>query len=174
MAAKQTTSPTVALVPPALVLLGYAWFIVTTYRPYLDWHFRLQSPDLAGLPEDVIGYGFWMWWPVAALIFVFALGMTLFAFERRWRVALVFVGLFALLSSADYLLCQRLVQELIRPVGRTPAALIGKTPRLLGDATTFEVFSSWRVEVQSQNNSVLTQRCLGMPEIFRHPRQSRA
>ena len=106
-----------ALVPAALVLLGYAWFIVATYRPYLNWYFRLRSPDLAGLPEDVIGYGFWMWWPVAALLFVVALGVALSAFERRWRVALVLVALFALLSSADYLLCQRLVQELIRPVG---------------------------------------------------------
>ncbi len=114
MAAKQITSPTgVALVPPALVLLGYSWFIVATYRRYLDWHFRLQSPDLAGLPEDVIGYGFWMWWPVAALMFVFALGVTLSAVDRRWRVALLLVALFALLSSADYLLCQRLVRELI-------------------------------------------------------------
>jgi hypothetical protein len=117
MVAKQITSPTVALVPPALVLLGYAWFIVATYRPYLSWHFRLHSPDLAGLPEDVIGYGFWMWWPVAALLFVVALGVTFSAFERRWRVAFVLVALFALLSSADYLLCQRLVHELISPVG---------------------------------------------------------
>jgi hypothetical protein len=95
----------------------YAWFIVATYRPYLDWHLRLQSPDLAGLPEDVIGYGFWMWWPVALLCFVFGLGLALSALHRRWRAALVLVVLFAVLSCADYWLCQRLVQELIRPAG---------------------------------------------------------
>ncbi len=31
-------------------------------------------------------------------------------------------------------------------------------PTLLTDATTFDLFSSWRVDVQSQDNFALTQR----------------
>jgi hypothetical protein len=106
-----------ALSPPALVLLGYACFVVATYRPYLDWHLRLRSHELAGLPEDVLGYGFWMSWPVATLLFVLSLAVTLWVTRRRLLVAASFLAVFALLSSADYLLCQRLVQELIRPYG---------------------------------------------------------
>ena len=106
-----------ALSPPALVLLGYVCFILATYRPYLDWHLRLRSHELASLPEEVIGYGFWMWWPVVTLLFVFSLAVTLWAARGRLLVAASFLAVFALLSSADYLFCQRLVQELIRPSG---------------------------------------------------------
>src|SRR5262245_25582587 len=97
---------------PALVLLGYAWFIVTTYRPFLDWHLRLRSPDLAALPEDVIGLGFWMWWPIAALLFVMTLAGALTAVQRHTRVATAFLAVFSMVSVADYFLCERLVSEL--------------------------------------------------------------
>jgi hypothetical protein len=105
-----------SLALPALVLLGYGWFIATLYRPYLDWNLRLRSPDLAGLPEDVIGWGFWIWWPVMAALFGLALAVTLWAVRRRTCVAISFLSLFAVLSIVDYLLCERLVQELLRPV----------------------------------------------------------
>lgn len=62
---------------PALVLLGYGWFIRINYWPYLDAQLQFISPDLAGLPEDVIGFGFWMWWPFIALLFTFALTSAL-------------------------------------------------------------------------------------------------
>jgi hypothetical protein len=104
----------ILLALPALVLLGYCWFVVATYGPYLDWHLRLRSPELAGLPEDVIGFGFWMWWPFVTLLFAMSLAGALSAIERRLYVAISFVCVFSLISIADYLLCERLVQELIR------------------------------------------------------------
>jgi hypothetical protein len=87
---------------PALVLLGYGWFIRTNYWPYLDARLRLRSPDLAELPEDVIGFGFWMWWPFIALLFTFTLTSALSSVERRGRLAAILVSAFALLSAVDY------------------------------------------------------------------------
>jgi hypothetical protein len=101
---------------PVLVLLGYTVFIATTYWPYFDRHLRLRSPELAGLPEDVIGFGFWMWWPFAALLLLVSLVLALRAAQRRFHVAALLLGVFAVLSSADYLLCQRLIHELTRPM----------------------------------------------------------
>ena len=103
----------VSLLPPAVALLGYGGFIAVTYGSYLDWSLRLRSPDLAGLPEDAIGYGFWMWWPVAALLFLSSLAVTLWANHRRGHIAIPFVVGFVLLSVADYLLCQRLIREML-------------------------------------------------------------
>jgi hypothetical protein len=99
---------------PVLVLLGYGWFIVITYWPYLNAQLQLRSPDLAGLPEDVIGFGFWMWWPFIALLFTLALALALAAIERRGRVATILVSAFALLSVGDHYLCERLVEALLR------------------------------------------------------------
>jgi len=99
---------------PALVLLGYGWFIRMNYWPYLDAQLQLRSPDLAGLPEDVIGFGFWMWWPFIALLFTFALTSALSAVERRGRLAAILVSAFALLSAVDYYLCERLIEALLR------------------------------------------------------------
>lgn len=113
---QHSTSRFAFLAFPILVLLGYGVFIVTTYWPYLDWHLRLRSSDLAGLPEDVIGYGFWMWWPFAALLLVVSLGLALWGIQRRLYVAASFLSVFAVLSIGDYLLCKRLVQELTRPM----------------------------------------------------------
>lgn len=101
---------------PILVLLGYCAFMVTTYWPYLDWNLRLRAPELAGLPEDVVGYGFWMWWPLAALLLLVSLIVALWRAQRRTYVAVSFLSVFAVLSIADYLLCQRLVHELTRPM----------------------------------------------------------
>jgi hypothetical protein len=67
VAKQYPASRVVVLALPALVLVGYGYFVVATYWPYLDWNFRLRSPALAGLPEDVIGFGFWMWWPFFAV-----------------------------------------------------------------------------------------------------------
>lgn len=105
----------VLLALPALVLLGYGWFIIATYWPYLNWHAQLRSPQLAALPEDVIGYGFWMWWPFVAMLFAMSLAGTLSAIERRLYVTALFLCAFSAMSFADYLLCKRLVRELIRP-----------------------------------------------------------
>lgn len=74
---QSSTSRLAFLAFPILVLLGYAVFIATTYWPYLDWSLRLRSPKLAGLPEDVIGYGFWMWWPLAGLLLLVSLVVAL-------------------------------------------------------------------------------------------------
>lgn len=106
----------VLLTLPGLVLLGYGLFIARMYWPYLNGHLRLRSPALAGLPEDIIGFGFWMWWPLIALLLLLFLALALFlsGTQRRLYVGASFLGIFALLSIADYLLCQRLVQELIR------------------------------------------------------------
>jgi hypothetical protein len=112
----QHTEPRLVLLTlPGLVLLGYGLFITRTYWPYLNEHLRLRSPELAGLPEDVIGFGFWMWWPFIALLLLLSLALALFlsGTRRRLYVGTSFLGIFALLSIADYLLCQRLVQELI-------------------------------------------------------------
>jgi hypothetical protein len=95
----------------ALVLFGYGCFIVTTYRPYLNWHLRLRSPNLAGLPEDIIGFGFWMWWPFVAILFILGLALALAQAQRRLYVAVSFVSAFSVLSLADYFLCQRLIKE---------------------------------------------------------------
>lgn len=105
----------VLLALPGLVLLGYGLFITRMYWPYLNGHLRLRSPELAGLPEDVIGFGFWTWWPFIALLLLLFLGLALFlsGAQRRLYIVTSFLGIFALLSSADYWLCQRLVQELI-------------------------------------------------------------
>lgn len=111
----RTTLGAILLALPALVLAGYCWLIGATYSPYLNAHLRLRSPDLAGLPEDVIGYGFWMWWPVIALLFLISLAGALSAIERRLSVAISFLGAFSAISVADYWLCARLVQELIHP-----------------------------------------------------------
>jgi hypothetical protein len=113
--AARSASRLVLLALPALVLLGYGWVVVTTYWPYLDWHAQLRSPQLSGLPEDVIGYGFWMWWPFIAVLFVISLLAALSAVKRRLSVAAILLGSFAAISIADYLLCERLVRELIRP-----------------------------------------------------------
>lgn len=110
-----SASRIVLLAFPPLVLLGYGWFVVTTYWPYLDWHAQLRSPQLGGLPEDVIGYGFWMWWPFLAMIFAISFAGALSAVERRLSVGAILLGSFATISIADYLLCKRLVRELIRP-----------------------------------------------------------
>jgi hypothetical protein len=80
----------------------------------LGLHARLRSSQLAGLPEDILGYGFWMWWPFIAILFVISLAVALSAIERWLYVAAPFLGLFAAVSIADYLLCKRLVLELIR------------------------------------------------------------
>jgi hypothetical protein len=114
MAEQRTPSRVGFLALPALVLFGYGWFIVSTYRPYLDWNLRLRSPDLAGLPEDVLGYGFWMWWPFVTLLFLLSFAMGLSAIQRRMYAAISFLSVFVLLSISDYLLCQRLVRELLR------------------------------------------------------------
>ena len=114
MAGQRSASRIVLLALPALVLLSYGWFIITTYWPYLDWHAQLRSPELAGLPEDIIGYGFWMWWPFIAILFVASLAAALSAIERWLYIAAPFLGLFAAISIADYLLCNRLVRELVR------------------------------------------------------------
>jgi len=116
MTKQYSTSRLAFLAFPVLVLLGYALFIVTTYWPYFDWHLRLRSPELAGLPEDVIGYGFWMWWPVAALLLFVSIIVALWGIQRRFYVAASLLSVFALLSIADYLLCQRLVHELTRQI----------------------------------------------------------
>ena len=58
---------------PAALLLAYGAFIVMTYWSYFNLQLQLRSPDPAGLPEDVVGFGFWMWWPFIALVFVFTL-----------------------------------------------------------------------------------------------------
>ena len=84
------------------------------YWPYLDAQLQLRSPDLAGVPEDVIGLGFWMWWPCIALLFTFALTSALSAAERRGRLAAILVSAFALLSAIDYYLCERLIEALLR------------------------------------------------------------
>lgn len=112
---RSSTSLSPILVP-GLVLAGYAAFMVFTYGKFLDWNLRLRSPDLAGLPEDVIGYGFWMWWPFVALILAAAFIAALSNMRRRLSGAAVILGAFGVLSVVDYLLCQRLVQELTRPV----------------------------------------------------------
>ena len=112
----QRLKPRLALLAlPGLVLLGYGLFITRMYWPYLNGHLRLRSPELAGLPEDVIGFGFWMWWPFIALLLLLFLALALFlsGIQRRFYVGTSILGIFALLSLADYLLCQRLVQELI-------------------------------------------------------------
>jgi hypothetical protein len=114
MPGQHTELRIVVLAPPLLVLLGYAWFIVATYRPYLDWDLRLRSPKLAGLPEDVLGLGFWMWWPVVTVLFALSLVVTLWAIHRRSHVAVSLLTMFALLSTVDYLLYQRLVRELLQ------------------------------------------------------------
>jgi hypothetical protein len=112
--AKQYSASRVAfLALPALVLVGYGCFIAATYWPYLDWTFRLRSPELAGLPEDVIGFGFWMWWPFVTVFFAASIAMGLSVMQRRIRGAISLVSVFVLLSVSDYLLCERLVQELI-------------------------------------------------------------
>jgi hypothetical protein len=112
--AKQYSASRVAVLAlPALVLVGYGYFIVATYLPYLDRNFRLRSPELAGLPEDVIGFGFWMWWPFFAVFFAASVVIWLSVMQRRLRGAIPLVSVFVLLSVSDYLLCERLVQELI-------------------------------------------------------------
>jgi hypothetical protein len=98
-----------------LVLLAYGSFIITTYLPYLDSHLRLCSPELAGLPEDAIGYGFWMWWPMVSLAFVMSLALAMSAIQPRFYAAMSFLSVFALLSVADYFLYQQLVRQLISP-----------------------------------------------------------
>lgn len=105
----------VLLALPGLVLLGYGLFITRMYWPYLNGHLRLRSPELASLPEDVIGFGFWMWWPFIALLLSLCLALALFlsSSQRRLYIGISFIGIFALLSIADYLLCQRLVRELL-------------------------------------------------------------
>jgi len=115
MAEHHTASRVVLLTLPGLVLVGYGWFVVTTYLPYLNWHAQLRSPQLGGLPEDVIGYGFWMWWPFLAMLFAISLAGALSAVERRLFVGGMLLASFAAISIADYLLCKRLVSELIRP-----------------------------------------------------------
>jgi hypothetical protein len=82
--------------------------------PYLNAHLQLRSHDLAGLPEDVVGFGFWMWWPLVALLFVLALISGLTAMERRLRAATILVSTFTLLSVVDYYLYERLVEALLR------------------------------------------------------------
>ena len=99
---------------PVLVLLGYGGFIIWNYWPYLNAQLQLRSPELANLPEDVIGFGFRMWWPFIALLFTFALALALAAIARRGRVATTCVSAFTLLSVSDYYLCERLVEALLR------------------------------------------------------------
>jgi hypothetical protein len=106
----------VLLAFPALVLLGYGVFIATTYWPYFDWHLRLRSQNLAGLPEDAIGFGFWMWWPFVALLLLVSLVFALWGTQRRLFAAASILSSFCVFSVADYLLCQRLIQELTRPM----------------------------------------------------------
>jgi hypothetical protein len=115
MAEHHTASRVVLLTLPGLVLVGYGWFVVTTYLPYLNWHAQLRSPQLGDLPEDVIGYGFWMWWPFIAVLFVICLAAALSAVKRRLSVGAILLASFAATSIADYWLCKRLVRELIRP-----------------------------------------------------------
>ena len=114
MIEKPSISRVIFVALPTVVLLGYGWFVVTTYSPYLNWQLQLRSPDLAGLPEDVVGFGFWMWWPPIALLFAFALTSALATIERRARLAIILVSAFAVLSVADYYLHERLVEALLR------------------------------------------------------------
>jgi hypothetical protein len=98
MAEQYYASRMVLLALPLLVLLGYGWFIITTYWPYLDLHAQLRSSQLAGLPENVIGYGFWMWWPFVVMLFAMSLAGALSVIERRLYVAALFLGVFAAIS----------------------------------------------------------------------------
>ena len=99
---------------PAVVLLGYGCFMVMNYWPYLNAQLELRSQDLAGLPEDVVGFGFWMWWPLIALLFVMALISALAAIEHRVRAASILASTFTVLSVVDYYLYERLVEALLR------------------------------------------------------------
>lgn len=114
MIEKPSVSRVLLVALPAIVLVGYGLFIVMTYSPYLNWQLQLRSPELAGLPEDVIGFGFWMWWPLVALSFAFALTSALAAIERRGRIATILVSVFIVMSVADYYLHERLVEALLR------------------------------------------------------------
>lgn len=114
MIAKLSDSRAILTALPALVLLGYSGFIVMSYWPYLNAQLELRSAELAGLPEDVVGFGFWMWWPLVALLFVFALVSAMTVIERRARIVTIFVSAFVLLSVTDYFLHERLVQALLR------------------------------------------------------------
>jgi hypothetical protein len=102
------------LAAPALVLLAYGWFIVTNYWPYLHEQLELRSHDLAALPEDVLGFGFWMWWPLIVMLFAFALISALAVTEHRIRAATFLVSIFTLLSVVDHYLYGRLVEALLR------------------------------------------------------------
>jgi hypothetical protein len=50
-----------------------------------------------------------MWWPFAAVLLVASVIVALWGIQRRLYAAASLLSVFALLSIADYLLCQRLV-----------------------------------------------------------------
>jgi hypothetical protein len=97
---------------PVLVLAAYAYFIVDTYWLYLDLQLQLRSPEFAALPEDVIGFGFWSWWPIIAPLFAGSLLVAVWH-VRRWLAAASLIAVFVVLGVTDYLLCERLIQALL-------------------------------------------------------------
>jgi hypothetical protein len=114
MTERPPVSRFVLVAAPALVLFGYGCVIVMNYWPYFNAQLQLRSHDLAGLPEDVVGFGFWMCWPLIALLFALALISALAVIGHRVRAASILVSTFTVLSVVDYYLYERLVEALLR------------------------------------------------------------
>lgn len=88
---------------PFVVLFAYAGLIVDYYRRYLDGDLKHIRPQIPAAPEDILGFGFWVVWAIAAIWFAAACILS-YRLARQRRVAywLPLLCAFSLLSATDF------------------------------------------------------------------------
>jgi hypothetical protein len=91
------------LLLPVVVLGVYVRFIAD-YMRYLDKDLRLIPPSTPGVPEDILGFGFWFTWPIfLALLLGACASVYRTVGQRRAYYLLIGIG-FAALSVVDFYL----------------------------------------------------------------------
>jgi hypothetical protein len=103
-----------------LLLLGLPYLVfgiyadlLLDYSKYLDRNLRYMPSAVAGVPEDILGLGFWFTWSIFLAFFLTACAIVYKTTTRKRTYFAVVALCFAVLSIIDYWLYDALSRQVL-------------------------------------------------------------
>jgi hypothetical protein len=98
---------------PVVVLIAYSW-LIGGFQRYLDAKLKYMPPQLPAAPEDILGFGFWITWFMAAVWFCVACILSFWlASERKTSYWIAIALLFGGVSFFHYFLYSTLERQVL-------------------------------------------------------------